>query len=140
MQEDDTDDDCAIAICRDVDPSDVDYIAACNPAAMTAVLAHIEEQDTELAAYETAIAEYRQQCIDNYAAVQIAEARHAQELAAYELTVANQRAELAQPECKPDCRTCRRFISGGDGCTTVVSCTSGDQYKPTAPVYFWEKP
>jgi hypothetical protein len=46
----------------------------------------------------------------------------------------------AQPERQPDCRTCRRFISGGDGCTTVVTCTSGDQYKPTTPIYFWEKP
>ena len=76
--------------------ADAQFIASVNPEAMTAVLAHIEEQDTELAAYETAIAEYRQQCLDNHAAVQMAEARHAQELAAYELTVQNQRTELTQ--------------------------------------------
>jgi len=37
--------------------------------AMAAVLAHIEEQAAELAAYETAIAEYRQQCLDNHTTI-----------------------------------------------------------------------
>jgi hypothetical protein len=45
-----------------------------------------------------------------------------------------------QPERQPDCRTCQRFISQGDGCTTVATCVSGDQYKPTTPIYFWKKP
>jgi len=42
---------------------------ACNPAAMTEVLAHIDALTTELAASDIAIAEYRQQRLDNAAEI-----------------------------------------------------------------------
>lgn len=42
---------------------------ACNPAAMTEVLAHIDALTAELAASDIAIAEYRQQRLDNAAEI-----------------------------------------------------------------------
>ena len=44
----DVDNDCAATICRDTETGDALYIAACNPAAMTAVLAHIDAQAAEI--------------------------------------------------------------------------------------------
>lgn len=41
------DGDCSIAICRDTETSDASYIAACNPAAMAEVLAHITALEAE---------------------------------------------------------------------------------------------
>jgi len=45
------------------------YIAACNPAAMTAVLAHIDAQADELDAAATVVEGYRAQCILNAAEI-----------------------------------------------------------------------
>jgi len=47
-----------------------EYIAACNPDAMSKVLTHIEAQNAEIAAYDISVAEYRQQCIDNHAEIE----------------------------------------------------------------------
>ena len=44
----DVDHDDAATICRDTETGDARYIAACNPEAMTAVLAHIDAQAAEI--------------------------------------------------------------------------------------------
>lgn len=41
------DGDCSITICRDTETSDASYIAACNPSAMSEVLAHIDALEAE---------------------------------------------------------------------------------------------
>lgn len=52
-------DDCAPTICRDTETADAEYIAACNPTAITAVLSHIDAQAAEIAALKADAARYR---------------------------------------------------------------------------------
>lgn len=51
----DVDHDDAATICRDTETCDALYIAACNPEAMTAVLAHIDAQAAEIERLQAAI-------------------------------------------------------------------------------------
>ena len=55
----DVDNDDAATICRDTETGDARYIAACNPAAMAEVLAHIDRQAAEIAGLEADAARYQ---------------------------------------------------------------------------------
>lgn len=55
----DVDHDDAATICRDTETGDARYIAACNPEAMTAVLAHIDAQAAEIERLKADAARYQ---------------------------------------------------------------------------------
>ena len=37
-----------------------------------------------------------------------------------------------------DCRLCAAYRGPGDGCGSLLTCSEGNMFKPTTPVWCWE--
>ena len=44
----------------------------------------------------------------------------------------------AVPRVPLDCRLCENYTAASCGCTSLVRCVDGGQYRPTPPRQYWD--